>query len=68
MTEEGNLLTLCTTCEQSLQPHAALYYERLFSNVLDNANTEFANGVREYRELVQQTFENWAQRNGDAAA
>ena len=57
LTHDGNLITLCHTCHEGLDPH----YELSLFNLLEpdeivgesySSNTEFAKSVRNYREIT----------------
>jgi hypothetical protein len=58
LTEEQNLVTLCNTCHNGLDPH---FDYSLFSYVapprLDTADSEYHEGVARYRELVSSRME-----------
>lgn len=61
LTEDENLVTLCDTCHDGLQPHGELSLYQLldpdaFTPNLSNRKNEYIEGVRLYREYAKRRF------------
>src|SRR5262245_22264374 len=58
LTEDANLITLCQTCHDGLEPHEDIgLFEMIpggsIKDQIDGSRTDFAEGVKRYRDAVR---------------